>query len=245
MARVERFISLICYVIAQRSKQALFFVLLLVSFSCYSQNIVNSPLLRFPIWFVLDESPSLSSPLVQGESVFSPATESIRDLSPFFVEALVYGWEFSYTPYDAVRGVNEYFEIKNIISIDAGDPNLHYTDSVVADDTTIVESWIEYELTKRMVYERHRWHSASYPSIKGKGEGSVFDGTEGVKDACEDAAKEAIRSYARDIIKNKPKEITGKVLLTDFPRYYIDAGKYVADLDFFLNVSTIVEYTTF
>ncbi len=245
MARMERFFS-----IKKHSKKGLRvrFVCLLVilnAFFAYAQNIVSSPLLRFPIWFVMEEAPSISTRLDENESIFTPAADGIRALSPFFVEALVYGWDFTYTPSDNTRGVSEYFEIVSIITIENDDENLRYTDAIIADEESVVESWVEYDLTKRMVYERHRWHTGGYPSIAGRGESSVFEGVEGVMLACEEAAKNAIRNYARDVVKNKPKEITGKILLTDFPIYSIDAGKYVADLDFFLNVSKIVEYTIF
>ncbi len=245
MASLERFFSLRLLFGLKSSKLIVtLFVLLLQSIG-HTQNIVSSPLLRFPVWFVLEESPSLTSPLSQDVSVFSPAAEGIRDLAPFFIEGLVYGWEFIYTPSDIVRGVSEYFEIVSIVSVDANDPNIRFTDSIVTSDASVVESWIEYDLTKRMIYERYRWHVGAFPSVGGIGEASVFDGIESIRIACESAAKNAIRDYARTIEKNKPKEIQGSIFLTDFPRYYIDAGKYVADLDFFLNVSKIVEYTTF
>ncbi len=245
MAHLERFFSVKPY--SKKMSTARFFAILIFlnAFYAYAQNIVSSPLLRFPIWFVMEEAPTITSPIDQSESIFSSAADGIRDLSPFFVEALVYGWNFTYTPSDITRGVGEYFEIVSIITIANNDENLRYTDAIIADEESMVESWVEYDLTKRMVYERHRWHTGGYPSIAGKGESSVFEGVEGVMLACEEAAKNAIRNYARDVVKNKPKEITGKILLTDFPSYYIDAGKYVADLDFFLNVSKIVEYTVF
>ncbi len=237
MARMERFFSL---------KVLIPICILFFSMGVgFSQNVESSSLLRFPLWFVMEESPSIVKEGIVTDSVFSPATSGIKTLSPFFIEGLVYGWEFSYTPSDNVRGVKEYFEMKSIITINNDDKNLRYTDSFVTSNASVVESWVEYDLTQRMIHERQRWHTASYPTIGGKGEASVFDGIMSVQYACEDAAKNAIRSYARNIVKNKPKEIQGKILLTDFPRYFIDAGKYVADLDFFLNVSKIVEYTTF
>ena len=72
-----------------------------------------------------------------------------------------------------------------------------------------------------------------------------MNGSAGIQEACRLALKDAIRNYARKLIKNKPKEIRGTVLATDLPRYYVDSGKYCADLDFFLFVSKIVEYTRF
>ena len=46
-------------------------------------------------------------------------------------------------------------------------------------------------------------------------------------------------------IKNKPKEITGSVLIRKQPLLGIDAGKYTIKLDFFLECGTIRYYTVF
>ncbi len=222
----------------------LLFFLLFQSFG-FSQNLVQDPLLRFPVWYVIEESPDKADTIELSDSQFATAREGIQHLAPYFIEGLVYGWEFSYTPSDRVRGVSEFFEMKRILTISENDANIRLTNPVVMSNLSVVEAWVEYDLSNRMMHERLRWHSGSFPSIGGRGEALVFDGVESVKTACENAAKSAIRQYSQNIIKNKPKEINGKILLTDFPRYYIDAGKYVADLDFFLNVSTIVEYTKF
>ena len=57
--------------------------------------------------------------------------------------------------------------------------------------------------------------------------------------------KNAVRNYYRNLIKNKPKQITGAVLLRKTPLLGIDSGRYVINLDFFLECGTIEEYTQF
>ena len=56
---------------------------------------------------------------------------------------------------------------------------------------------------------------------------------------------ESKQTKLRNTIKNKPKEITGRVLLRKTPMIGIDAGRYVIKLDFFLECGTILEYTQF
>lgn len=215
------------------------------TFVLLAQNDPSSNLLRFPLWFVMEEAPSIAPPLPSGENPYLPAIQNIKEITPFFVEGLVYGWSFSYTPSDQLRGVSEYFEMEPLFLISAEDERLRYTDPKLTQNATKLECWVEYDMTDRMVYERQKWESASYPRIHGQGADSVFNGTDGIKKACELALKNAVRSYMSSLIKNKPKEIEGTVLLTDLPRYYIDGGKYTTDLDFFLFVSKIVEYTQF
>ena len=59
------------------------------------------------------------------------------------------------------------------------------------------------------------------------------------------ALKEAVRQYWRTLEKNKPKEISGTVLLIRDPRIYVKNGQYIVDLDFFLETDRIIKYTQF
>jgi hypothetical protein len=47
------------------------------------------------------------------------------------------------------------------------------------------------------------------------------------------------------LIKNKPQEITGSVLIKKMPTMGIDAGRYMIKLDFFLEYGRIKEYTEY
>ena len=71
------------------------------------------------------------------------------------------------------------------------------------------------------------------------------NGFDGIKQACSNALKNAVRDYWRTLIKNKPKEIDGTVLLIREPRVYIKGGQYVVDLDFFLQTDRIIPYTLY
>ncbi len=227
-------------------KQFLFLVFLLGAlFSLFSQNNIERDLLRFPLWYILDEDPSIFDNTKETNSELENAKIQLQEIVPFFIEGLVYGWDFSYTPYDKTRGVQEYFELNSIVGIPQEEYKYRFTDPNFQEETSRVEVWVEYDLSPTMVLLRQRWHNASFPTVSGIGSASIFDGVESIRIAAELAAKEAIRNYARILVKNKPKEITGRILITDLPRYYIDAGKFVTDLDFFLKVSKIEEYTKF
>jgi len=54
-----------------------------------------------------------------------------------------------------------------------------------------------------------------------------------------------VREYWRTMVKNKPKEILGRVLLIQDPRIYIYEGQYVVDLDFFLQTDRIILYSNY
>ncbi len=245
---MERLFSIIqCFVKTFRKEIVTFcfFIFFSSGIVVNSQNVINSSLLRFPVWYVIEEAPVVPTRIEQGDTGFEEGLDGIRRLAPFFIEALIYGWEFTYTPSDEIRGVKEYFRVEPIVSMQGQDIDVRIKQVVVGGQESRLEAWVEFDLDARMIHERQRWVDANPVSVTGRGSASVYDGIENVEIACELAARNAIRAYAQSIIKNKPKEITGKVQLTDLPRYYIDAGKYVADLDFFLIVSTIEEYTYF
>ena len=47
--------------------------------------------------------------------VYDYPISRIRKTAPFLIEGMVYGWEFSYTPQDNARGVEETLEITEIV----------------------------------------------------------------------------------------------------------------------------------
>ena len=74
---------------------------------------------------------------------------------------------------------------------------------------------------------------------------SVEKGFEGIEEAAREALKDAIRNHYRKTIKNKPKEINGAVLVRNFPTLGISSGRYVINLDFFLECGKIIEYSVY
>jgi hypothetical protein len=96
-----------------------------------------------------------------------------------------------------------------------------------------------------MVNKLKQTQSVIFKKISGKGKGKVSEGEEGIKKAFAEALKNAVRNHGRDIEKNKPKEMLGKVNITGNPRVYIDNGFYVVDLDFFVQVDKIIQYQIF
>jgi hypothetical protein len=96
-----------------------------------------------------------------------------------------------------------------------------------------------------MMHILEQWKTASHPEIKGTGTGPVSDGFSGIRRAAESALKDAVRTYYRGRIKNKPKEINGRVIITGQPKVRIASGRYVVELDFFLETDRILTYAVF
>ena len=200
--------------------------------------------IRFPIWAEVDAYPGTqaASDDLEAEE-FSYPIARIKETVPFLIEGLVYGWKFTYVPSDKTRGVEEYFEVVPLRGDGTTGFDIKY--SSVWIENNRFNCWVDYARTDYEVQIYNLWASIQNPTIQGRGYGDLTKGFEGIKEAAEDALKNAVRDYYRNLIKNKPKEISGSVLLRKTPLLGIDSGRYVINLDFFLECGSIEEYTQF
>ena len=204
--------------------------------------------IRFPIWAEVDAYPGTQEAAddVDAEEYSYPIAR-IKETVPFLIEGLVYGWNFTYVPSDKTRGVEEYFEIEAVQKLADGQKNdggtIEY--SSVWIENNRFNCWVDFTRTDHQVQTYNLWASIQNPTIQGRGYGDLSKGFEGIKEAAVDSVKNAVRNYYRNLIKNKPKQITGAVLLRKTPLLGIDSGRYVINLDFFLECGKIEEYTQF
>lgn len=203
--------------------------------------------IRLPLWAELDAYPGLELSEEGGEredwSQFAFPISQMHKIAPLIINGMVYGWNFVYVPYDKARGVEEYLEITEIVPSDVIRGGIKYTSPWISDNN--LNCWVEYTRTDSQVQSYNLWASIQNPVIAGIGYGSVEKGFEGIEEATRESLKAAIRNHYRKTIKNKPKEITGSVLIRKFPTLGIDSGRYVINLDFFLECGRIVEYSVY
>ena len=239
----------------QRIKIFIVFTLIFAGGVLFAQTPSIIRHIRFPIWAEVDAYPGTEAAATDVDAEeFSYPIARIKETVPFLIEGLVYGWKFTYVPSDKTRGVEEYFEVTPVRapSTSSGttagpEPvegfNIQY--SSVWIENNRFNCWVDYERTDYEVQVYNLWASIQNPTIQGRGYGDLEKGFEGIKEAAQDALKNAVRDHYRNVIKNKPKEITGSVLLRKTPLLGIDSGRYVINLDFFLECGTIEEYTQF
>lgn len=177
------------------------------------------------------------------EKIFDYAKERMRTLGTFLVGGMIYGWNFSYTPSDKLRGISEYMEFSDAEPKEKFENGIRYKGLLVRDGK--VYSWLEFKKTEAMIQNYFFWSSIVHDKIHGMGYGKISDGFQGIEDAVRDAIKNAVRAHFRTKIKNKPKEITGRVLLLAPPLIGISSGRYKVQLDFFLETDRITPYTQF
>ena len=198
--------------------------------------------IRFCLWAGLDAYPGSAEAANLDEGPYDYPIKSMKKVAPFLIQGMVYGWEFSYTPSDKSRGVEEYFELTPIQPLSSSD-KITYSSPWLEESR--LNAWVDFTRTENQIQKYNLWASISNKSISGTGYGNFSDGFEGIQAAAADCAKNAVREHYRKVIKNKPKEITGRLLIREPPLLGVDSGKYMIKLDFFMESGRIIEYTRF
>ncbi len=199
--------------------------------------------IRIPLWVELDAYPGLAEAQDISAGIFDYSTARLKTLGPFIIGGMVHGWNFSYTPSDKLRGVEEYMEFSPVRELGEAEQNITYAKPRIEEGK--VYCWAEFTRTESMIGNYYLWASITNDTVHGIGYGKISDGFDGIRNAVREAIKDAVRAYFRTKIKNKPKEIRGKVLLRREPLIGIDAGRYKVQLDFFLETDKILPYTQF
>ncbi|MBR5966442.1 MAG: hypothetical protein IK015_10050 [Treponema sp.] len=238
------------------SLKTTFFLALFAVLVCQAlnaQEVSFQKKIRLLLWADLDAYPGLveansSQKKTDDETklnkgIFDHAIGRMKQITPFLMNGMVYGWEFDYTPSDKLRGVPEYFEMKEIRPFDSEAKKIHYEKPWF--DESKVHCWAVFERDQGMVQSYNQWADVKNPRIMGIGGGKVSKGFEGIQDAAQNALKDAVRTYYRKLLRNKPKQITGRVLINKIPAILINSGEYQLQLDFFLETGIIKEYQNF
>jgi len=212
----------------------------------YTQELSQTDHIQLMLWADLDAYPETAAAEKNAhpdDSVFSYPVRRLKELAPYLFTGMIYGWDYEYTPSDKLRGVSEYFECTEIHPLGNDSKKIIYKAPWIENNR--LYCWIEFDRTPAMLESLNYWKSIVHPKIQGSGKGNVMDGFDGIQNACKDSVKNAVREFYRKEIKNKPKLITGKVLINGVPRLSIDSGRYVVELDFFLETGRIIKYTQF
>ena len=208
----------------------------------YSGSGTNDALIiRAPVWVFLEAQPGVMDNDTQGTRL--PPRQALMELSKTIMEGMVYGWKFSYTPFDKRRAVAEEFELEPLQSILPNDSRLSVTE--LRPQYPYLYCWVEYRVTDAVALHRTEWVRINY--ITGKGSGSAERKLEidGIRQAYRNAALAAVRGYLRKNIKNKPKTVHGEMLIKDNPRLYVSGGKFTAELTVYLHIKEVIPYEIF
>jgi hypothetical protein len=240
----------------RRIQTVIFFIFLFYS-ALFAQEVSQKQQIRIQLWAELEAYPGLvvsgsQQDIVDSEQtqeqkqpdekeIFNVAITRLKEIGPFIAGGMINGWKFDYVPENKLRSIKESFTCEPAMSFDKKMNPLVYHKPEVMDER--LYCWLCCDRTPSQQLSFESWSSVTHPKIHGIGQGPVEDGFDGIKTACENAVKNAVREYWRTILKNKPKEITGTVLLIHNPRIYIKEGRYTVDLDFFMETGKIIPYS--
>ena len=209
-----------------RTKKTILFISffsIFFSFHSFAQTPSVIRNIRLPLWAELDAYPGLSEAQNLESGQYDYPIKAIKEVAPFLINGMVYGWSFSYTPSDKQRNVEEYLEVKELYNQSYILPGISYDSPWIQNNR--LNCWCNFTRNEIQIQYYNLWTSIENPIIHGRGYGDLTSGFNGLLEASKNALKEAVRAYYRNLIKNKPKEITGKVLIKSLPTIGISSGR--------------------
>lgn len=240
----------------QIAKKTILVLFFLAVFNLSAQNLSQDNKIQILLWAEKEAYPgvdwesnadnwfSVSEKDGNGENVYALPVSRLKKTAPFFIQGMLYGWKVDYIPYDKARGVDEYIEFESVQELTDEERNkIEYKNSAFKNDRLYCR--IEFERTDAQLNLFKSWQTISNPKVRGIGYGKLTDGFEGIKQACAQAMKNAVREYWRARIKDKPREISARLLICASPVIGVDAGRYSVMLDFFMETDRILKYETF
>lgn len=171
------------------------------------------------------------------------AVKHILREAQFVFSGMIFGFAFEYTPSDTAREVKEIFTLEPIAQIPWGDERLSVMDTRREEEKLIAR--IRYDIASYQKPWLTLWQSSSIPAASARGTDNALLGIEAKIGSIKDGVKEAVRAYLRQRVYNKPKRITGEVLLCEPPRIFVDAGAYRSKVRIMMRIKEVLPYSAF
>lgn len=182
--------------------------------------------LQGTFWVDRDRLNSYDRPFAEQAPDVRSDEESILillELSRQWFSGIIYGFDFSYQPSDRARQVQEIFTLEPVYQIPWGDRGLEYLGAI--EEERRIEIRFRYHTKDYEIARLQGWYGSSFPGSSARGAATDHGDLRSREESLKAAVKEAIRSYFRTVIFNKPREITGRVALREMPRSFPDGGQ--------------------
>ncbi|HAE21455.1 MAG TPA: hypothetical protein DCG47_03905 [Spirochaetaceae bacterium] len=184
------------------------------------------------------------------------AARALLEEARWVFGAMVWGFDYVYTPSDRARSIADLFEIKPRSELAWGSSSFRVLSTRL--EGTVVHALVEWNPGAGERSEYQSWRGARFTS--GQGRASVKLSSEPARllragdggplplyvaqrrEAMTEAAKEALRAYLRGIEYNKPREVRGSFAFADQPRLVLRAGAWVATVRILISVDEVLGY---
>ena len=218
----------------------LVFLLSLLQLTPFVPALDNSPSVLYAnFWFKVE--PMTIQEAQYGVPSRDEAIVKMLEEARFTFSGMIYGFTFGYTPGDRQRGVEDSFILEPDGKISWGSPALRVIETWEKDNLLFAK--IAYALADHEGRRLEGWKSNAYVSAAGRGSAGYFEGPDNKLEAYRQAAKESIRAYLRNKVYNKPKEILGRLALTEAPRCFYESGLYVSTVKVRIQFDEITGYS--
>lgn len=208
------------------------------SSSSFLERTTDDVVLRQHFW-VFRELP----PGVLRDEPYNPE-EVLEKYALYIMQLSVFGGRVTYTPSDKTRGIEEFFEFIPRYPIKEPDPSFTL-EKISYDDENKISAWASYRIDSSNSSYLRYWQMANPKKYPADGYGNLDKGLEGVFEAYRDGMKNALRNYARTIVKNKPREIRADICIYGVPRLTVNAGRYEAKFEVLIKIEEIIPYSVF
>jgi hypothetical protein len=168
------------------------------------------------------------------------AEKNLLNDARVLISGMVYGWSFLYIPGDKARRVDEVFELTPFALIAAGTPRLRVLETEVIDQRLYAR--VAYTMDAEEVSRRAAWDSNTADMSTGQGTAEVIAGPQARTDSLKNAIRDAIRLALDQRYLNKPRQITGDVVLWEDPTVLVHTGTYATSAKVKLVVRELVPY---
>jgi hypothetical protein len=153
---------------------------------------------------------------------------------------MIWGFEFSYTPYDRTRALEERFDIVPIETLSADAPSL--APGARTKVSNEIHSFVEYRPEAVLVSLMEDYASEPWKGAQGIGRADMDLGVKGRREAYKDGLRAALRSLLQDIEPNKPRLVRGRVVFDRPPTLAIIGGYYTAQVRVRAMVIEVIPY---
>lgn len=172
-----------------------------------------------------------------------PVEERFLREAQFTLSGMIYGFDFVYVPAYPARRVERLFEITPIDTIPWGDPSLNVR--LLRDEGTTIYGVVDYTLSETDRQRLRSWRSIDVETSQGIATAPLLQGLDGKITSIEESIYRAIRDYLRGRYQNRPREVTGSVVLRDPPRIRTISGEYEALVDVAVHINEVRQYLSF
>lgn len=166
------------------------------------------------------------------------ALDALLEDARWAFSGMIYGYSITWTPSSQGRAVEEELFIEPLALIPRGDPGMR-TIAVVRENGFI---FVLLEYTPDSTQERRLagWGGQAFPAASGSG--LVPVSLDARRTSVEAAMREALHSWLRAREYNRPREIKGRVALTEFPRTGLSGSLLRASVSLRMDLETVRSY---